>query len=232
MAKPPPMCSIRRSIALVLLPLALISATSCTILSIRDIKRKADAGDAEAQYRLGFMYRYSPHMERDFREAFNWLTKSAEQGNQHAQHSLGQMYHEGLGGGTRAGRDEKAVEWYLKAAGQGNRNAYYSLGFCHFHGKCSLPQNHEEGIKWFIKAAETGHTSAQYTLATAHHDGKGVARDLQKAYMWAAVSAHYGSRFGEHKVTEMAGELTAQELAEAEAAAREKINQLEEAQKR
>ncbi len=58
----------------------------------------AAEGDAEAQYWVGYAY-YLGHaylnglgVEEDHEEALEWFRKAAEQGNVHAQYSLGRMY--------------------------------------------------------------------------------------------------------------------------------------------
>jgi hypothetical protein len=57
----------------------------------------ADAGDAEAQYRLAGLYRAGRGVERDLELAAELLHRAAGQGHATAQHSLGTMYMKGLG---------------------------------------------------------------------------------------------------------------------------------------
>ena len=54
-------------------------------------------GDAEEQYRLGWMYNTGTWLEQDQKEAVKWYRKSAEQGNGFAQFSLALIYDAGLG---------------------------------------------------------------------------------------------------------------------------------------
>ena len=57
----------------------------------------AEQGDAEAQYKLGFMYEGSDSVPEDYTEAAKWYRKAAEQGHVEAQYSLGDMYANGEG---------------------------------------------------------------------------------------------------------------------------------------
>ena len=56
-------------------------------------------------------------MEKDYKEAVKWFTKSAEQGNQFGQCNLGNCYYECTGVEKDLG---EAVKWYTKSAEQGN----------------------------------------------------------------------------------------------------------------
>ncbi len=65
--------------------------------SIADLMSKAEQGDADAQFNLGFMYLMGEAIPLDYKEAFRWYRASAVQGKSSAQGSLGAMYRKGLG---------------------------------------------------------------------------------------------------------------------------------------
>ena len=93
-------------------------------VDFNEIKKLAEKGDSDAQYKLGQMYRKGKGISRDYKQAAYWYTKAAEQGNAHAQFFLGKMYWMGKG----IPQDEKqavkqAVYWWTKAAEQGNAHA-------------------------------------------------------------------------------------------------------------
>ena len=54
-----------------------------------ETKAKAEAGDAKAQFNLGYMYAKGQGVEKDFKEAVKWFQKAADQGYAHAQDNLG-----------------------------------------------------------------------------------------------------------------------------------------------
>jgi len=83
-------------------------------------KTKAQAGDTEAQFVLGDMYRNGRGVKQDFKEAVKWFRKASEQGYAEAQYDLGLMYY--LGRGVE--RDfQESETWMRKAAEQGNADA-------------------------------------------------------------------------------------------------------------
>ena len=85
-----------------------------------ELVKKAEAGDAEAQYKLGRSYYHGEGVAKDYKEAFKWITKSAEQGYAYGQYNLGLCYYEAVG---IAKDKEEAVRWCTKAAEQGDEDA-------------------------------------------------------------------------------------------------------------
>ena len=70
------------------------------------------------------MYKWGNGVTQDYKQAFYWYQKSADQGYDFAQRNLGLMYEEGKG---VVQSDILALEWYRKAAEQGNKNAKNSV---------------------------------------------------------------------------------------------------------
>ena len=82
-----------------------------------ELVKKAEAGDAKAQFRLAECYEDGNGVTQDYKEAVKWYAKSAEQGDAMAQCQLGGCYYNGIG----VDKDEKeAVKWYTKSAEQGD----------------------------------------------------------------------------------------------------------------
>ncbi len=80
---------------------------------VRELRPLAEQGDANAQYKLGFMYDKGLSVPQDYARAVEWYRKAAEQGDAKAQSLLGAMY--GLGKGVP--RDYvQAHKWYNLAA--------------------------------------------------------------------------------------------------------------------
>ena len=61
------------------------------------LERMAKAGDADAQYQLGSLYRSGRGVPQDDALAFEWMKAAAEQGHVRAQFNLGSMYLTGRG---------------------------------------------------------------------------------------------------------------------------------------
>lgn len=113
---------------------------------------KAQAGDVDAQAKLGYCYLKGEGVAQNYEKAMEWSAKAAEQGNARGQSNLGWCYQKGYGVPQN---DEKAVEWYAKAAEQGYATAQCNLGFCYERG-IGIPENYEKAVEWYTKAAEQG----------------------------------------------------------------------------
>ena len=137
------------------------------------LRARADAGDAGAQYTLGWMYEGGRGVPPDFVQAAAWYRKAAEQGHVIAQCNLGTMYlFRGLRGGGP--RDyARAAPWLRKAAEQGASRAQYNLGRMYQSGS-GVQQDYGQAAMWFRKAADQGHPNAQQALGDMHADGDGV----------------------------------------------------------
>ena len=66
---------------------------------------------------------YEYYNQMNYTAAFQWFSRSAEQGYNKAQHYLGIMYQHGP-----AIDDKESVRWYLKSAIQRNKFAQFNLG--------------------------------------------------------------------------------------------------------
>ena len=114
-----------RSFAAWLLPLLVLLTAYGNEESIESLKKKAEAGDAKAQFDFGFMYDFGADIPENHVEAAKWYRKAAEQGNVAAQYSLGFLYERGKG----VPKDYfEAAKWYRKAADRGHAGAQSSLG--------------------------------------------------------------------------------------------------------
>lgn len=99
------------------------------------LKRLAEQGNAEAQYKLGLMYDMGKDVDQDYNKAFEWYEKSANQGLASSQSKLGSMYRYGKGVEVN---HAKASEWYWKAFKQGDEEAHYQLGTIYLSNKNKL----------------------------------------------------------------------------------------------
>lgn len=74
-------------------------------------RKKAEQGDAGAQYDLGLMYDNGQGVAQNYKEAVKWYKHSAEQGHAEAQNALGIVY----ANGQSVSQDyEEAVNTNLK----------------------------------------------------------------------------------------------------------------------
>lgn len=165
------------------------------------LTKKAEAGDAEAQFTLGKMYVTGEGVPKDATKAVELFQKSAAQGNVKGQNGLGVLYANGLG----VPKDiNKAVEYYQKAAAQGYHQAQNNLGSCYANGE-GVPKDVAKAIEWYEKAAAQGNASAQTNLGWHYANGEGVHKDITKAFEWYQKSAIQGESYAQLQLAWMYG---------------------------
>ena len=89
--------------------------------SAQAVFRRAQQGEAAAQYNLGVMYYYGKGVPEDYTEAAKWYRKAAEQGHVTAQWMLGGIYYQGEDEGV-PDNDVEAYAWFSVAATNGQED--------------------------------------------------------------------------------------------------------------
>ena len=126
---------------------------------VEELKKKAEQGDADAQYNLGLSYYTGLGVAQDYAEAVKWWRKAAEQGVAYAQNNLGTCYYNGEG----VAQDyAEAAYWFHKAAEQGNAYGQYGLADLYYYKF----YQQDKALELFKAAARQGHKEAQKTLIT------------------------------------------------------------------
>jgi uncharacterized protein len=120
--------------------------------SLRDLRVKAEGGDADAQTRLALRYDIGMGAIENDAEAVKWYRSAADQGNETAQYLLALMYRNGEGVPKN---NVEAVKWFLRAALQGNAKAQTNLGVMYANGE-GVPKNDAESYFWANLAAAQG----------------------------------------------------------------------------
>ena len=151
------------------------------------LKRRAQRGDAQAQYELAESLIIS-NDEEDERKAVEWYRKAAEQGLANAQYHLGVCYANGTG--TAVNKPE-VFRWYKAAAEQGVVVAQYNLAVCYDKGEGTVV-NKSEAFHWYKAAAEQGIAVAQYNLAVCYDIGEGTEINKPEAFRWYKAAAEQG----------------------------------------
>lgn len=142
----------------------LIAIIAIFAIYIFAFKNKSEAKSPEELYQLGRKYSKGLGVKKDFKKAFTYYEKAANQGLAEAQSALGYMYSHGKGVHPN---NTLALQWYKKAADQGLAKAQFNLGLMYQKGKGVLP---DENIayKWLKKAADQGHRKAQDNIEFFH----------------------------------------------------------------
>jgi len=97
---------------------------------------------------------------RDYKDAFEWFKKAAEDGDLLSLNNLGVMYEDGLG----VERDkQKAFEYYEAAATQGLDVAQSNLADLYVFGS-GIEKDYVMAALWYRKAADQGNERAERLL--------------------------------------------------------------------
>lgn len=137
-----------------------------------NLRKVAEQGDARSQFLLGFDY----GRNGDFKNAFYWFSKSANQQDADAQFFLARAYENGEG--TEKSK-EKAEIWFKKSAELGNADVQFRLGSLYFE-----KEEYAKATYWIEKSAEQGNLAAQYFLGEFYYSGKGIEQNYAKAAFW------------------------------------------------
>ena len=178
------------------------------------LRKAALGGDARAVYELAAKAADAPAANRDPKLALRLFERAAVAGLAPAQFRLGNMFEKGIG----TQRDVALARvWYGRAAERGNAKAMHNLAVLYAEGASGKP-DYTMATEWFRRAAEHGVRDSQYNLAILLGRGLGAPADLGQSYRWFAIAAAQGDDDAARKRDEVAGRLSAPELAAAKQA--------------
>lgn len=112
----------------------------------------AEAGDAEAQFRVGRMFDVGEGMAVNAKKAVFWYGKAATAGHAKAAYNLGIRYHDGDGVEKS---EETAAKLFAIGANGNIPKAQLNLGLLYVGGK-GVPRDYVQAYKWFFIAAASG----------------------------------------------------------------------------
>lgn len=184
-----------------------------------EIRKVAEQGDAEAQFKLGICYANGTGVPEDLAQAVDWFRKAADQGHALAQFNLAKCYAYGNG----VPKDvAQAVVWLRKAADQGNVDAQTDLGLLYsdcesIYADCEgVPKDIPQAIIWFRKAADQGAGLAMAFLGALYGNGESMPKDLVAAYQWYDLATAHGWESAGERRDEIAKQMTPEQLSEAQ----------------
>jgi uncharacterized protein len=154
------------------------------------LQQLANAGDAEAAFRLG-RYFHIAGGHRDYGQALFYYNKAIEKGHAWALSNVGLLYEEGLGVHVD---QAKARAYFELAAAKGSEYGYYNLARLSFHGEAG-PQDTEKGLAVLDKCVQLKKRLCVYDEAALYLTGEfGVPADQAKGLALAAQAADLGER--------------------------------------
>jgi localization factor PodJL len=172
----------------------------------------AAGGEADGEVELAKRFEQHARTPQDPRQAFLWYERAASQGQAAAQFRLAVLFERGIGVSPDP---ERAKVWYGRAAEQGHVRAMHNLGVMLVAGE--PPADPAGAARWFGQAAERGFVDSQFNLAVLYESGRGVARNLEEAYLWFALAARSGDLAAARHLEQVAAQLHPTEVAAAEA---------------
>ncbi len=173
-------------IALYLL-LTLLSLVSAN--EIDDLIDQANAGNAEAQFKLGESYAQGEGIDKNTNLGIRWMIKAANSDHQSDhQFELGERFSRG----EIIPKDEnKAFYWHNKAAHGGDLDSQHFIAMMYQEGEF-VDKNIELAIKWFLLSAHQGKIDAYYQLGNIYLNGSGVEKDKIKALKYFRLARDKG----------------------------------------
>lgn len=160
-------------------------------VDIYELKQLANAGDADAQWYLGWHYLAGEGVEKNEKIAFNLFMKSAQQGNEDGEYYVGQCYFEGIVVEQDA---TIAYDWFRKSAEKGHDMSLFMLGVCYENG-IGTDRDDKQAFRHYWDSANKGYVLAQYRMGTIYLRGElGVEQNTEFAYEWLLKAAEQGFR--------------------------------------
>jgi len=149
--------------------------------------KKAEGGDVEAAYKLGFMYGFLRGHQNDA-EAVKWLSTAAEKNHARAEWALGSMYSQGRGVNKS---EEKAVEWFVRAAEHGSAMGQVQACSAYSLGR-GVIKDSVRAFDFCKNAADQGNLFGELQLGQMYLKGEGTDVNEQEGQRLIAKAAAAG----------------------------------------
>lgn len=148
---------------------------------------EAEAGDATAQFSLGFMFHSGQGISKNIDKAVQWYAQAAEQGLTEAQFRMGVLNDYGKEIGEN---NSQAFKWYKEAALQGHAESQALLGKMYFNGE-GVAQCDVRAFLWWTLAKNQGSNQAKIFI----RETTGVIRRHQAIEAQDLASRCYQSQY-------------------------------------
>ena len=125
---------------------------------------------------------------------------------------------DGLGEGLAAydqGDYRGALEAWKRAAAGGDTAAMNAIAGLYAQGE-GVGRDPAMAATWYRRTAERGDSVGQLNLGDMYGRGAGLPLDRVRAYFWLSLAASQGNAWSANRKMEIAGTMTAAEIAAAE----------------
>jgi len=178
------------------------------ILAWRELLPAAKAGNAEAQFYVGTMYRHGFGTERDDAEGRYWISRAADQGYAQAEFILGFDL-------LQQGERRAAASYILAAAEHGYGTAQYFAGILYRDGT-GVEADPAVALGWILLAAEQDVVEAQYEAGLLLSNPQGdLVPNLERSYRWFFIAAERNYPSAAQSRDALARSLSMEQLARA-----------------
>lgn len=133
---------------------------------LKKFEEQARLGDAEAQIKLGDLYRVGNNIKQNKQLSFYYMSKAADQGSAYAIIMMGKFFEIGFGITADV---HAAFRYFMMAAEAEIDQGMYEVGISYLEGK-GVRQNKEEAINWLTKAADKGYEKAKEVLENYYNN--------------------------------------------------------------
>ena len=129
---------------------------------VKEMRAKAEAGDAHAMCKMGNWYRHGKMgLAEDLEQAAGWWRRGHDLGDPSCTSGLASQYEFGEGVEQE---EAYALHLHTAAACRGSAHACYNLGVSFADGDCGLRPNAREATRWYhaMESAEVDDTDEEY----------------------------------------------------------------------
>jgi TPR repeat protein len=129
--------------------------------------KKAEAGDSEAQYLLGYNYLWGRGVAKNEQESIRWFILSANKGHPKSMNSLGAFFLK-----NKIDSPETDAE-IAKATPE--------ISFSKAKKDLNQPHHLQMALFWFMQAADAGNPRAKTNIGSMYWNGIGLEQNLTEA---------------------------------------------------
>ena len=145
---------------------------------VRLLRLSADAGDAQAMFRLGECFRKGWGTERDLSASIGWYTLAAQAGNAQGAYALALLC---LNGEEGFAQDkEKGLNWLRQAAEQGYGEALCLTGKLYETGD-GVPQDEKKAYEYYCAAQSAQCGEGAFRAARLQEEGVGTEKNAGRS---------------------------------------------------
>lgn len=178
--------------------------------AIESYRRKADAGDAEAQYLYAYALLNGGFCPPNPALSLKYAAMASKQGFGAAYSFVARGYKYGYGIESNAVKaakwESKHFEWAKAASERGNPMAQWALGKCYQFGM-GIKEDHVEAEKWYRKSANQGYAFAQVCIGQIYSmKNRKIENEVEKkkncaiALRWFEEAARQGDALAQYEL--------------------------------